>query len=90
MNLLDEFKEAVGENKKDVEINKKGEISINLDSAVMYKPHKLDYIFKFGKYKGAKLKEVVLSDPDYVNFLINSTKFSFKVHDEVMDLLKEQ
>lgn len=45
--------------------------------------------FKFGKYKGYTLKEVLNYDPQYVMFCINSVH-NFKLCDESKTLVQEK
>jgi uncharacterized protein (DUF3820 family) len=47
----------------------------------------LDYVFPFGKYKGDELGDIAQSDPDYVQWCINTIK-NFDVDDEVQELIE--
>lgn len=42
----------------------------------------LKYVFRFGKYKGQKLFDVLLFDKEYIRFLYESNQISFTKKDE--------
>lgn len=42
------------------------------------------YVFKFGKYKGMSLIDVLIADKNYVKYLYESEKITFTKKDEVM------
>lgn len=48
--------------------------------------HKYD-ILEFGKYKNLIIEDIIQKDPQYINWLINNTKYS--IDEECLELLKE-
>lgn len=42
----------------------------------------MKYVFKFGKYKGMRLFDVLIKDKDYIKFLYESNQISFTKKDE--------
>lgn len=42
----------------------------------------LSYVFKFGKYKGMSLVDVLTSDRDYVRFLLENGNIEFTKKDD--------
>lgn len=48
----------------------------------------LENIFKFGKYKGHQVEDVIEDDPEYVRWLCENTETSFD--EEVLEALEKR